>query len=506
MSEARIKTFKNKARDQAEMRRRRTEVTVQLRKDKKDDQILKRRNIPLDVQTSVLTELSAYSLQDIVRKAKDSEISEKLEGIQLVRKILSKGRNPPIDELISVGLVPILVECLSLDDSVLQFEAAWALTNIASGTSIQTKTVVQCGAVPILIMLLSSEHLNVCEQAVWALGNITGDGPECRDFVINAGIIQPLLRFVNDSTPASLLQNVTWTISNLCRNKNPPPPFDSVVATLPALVQLVQHSSLDVQVDACWALSFLADGTTAQIQAVILSGVVPKLIPLLGMNENKIVMPALRTLGNIVTGTDEQTQVVLDNGILLHLNSLLHHPKPSIVREAVWTLSNITAGNQQQVQMVIDAHLIPPLIQILVHGDFKTQKEAAWAVSNLTVGGSVEQVSYVVQEQCIGPMCNMLAAPDPLVIQVILDGLGNILKMAGPQAKFICEAIEAANGVEKIEALQSHENIEIYKLAYSLIENYFQGEDDEDSLIVPQQAGQGYQFTSTNVPGGGFKF
>ena len=61
------------------------------------------------------------------------------------------------------------------------------------------------GAVPILIMLLSSEHLNVCEQAVWALGNITGDGPECRDFVINAGIIQPLLRFVNDSTPVRFL-------------------------------------------------------------------------------------------------------------------------------------------------------------------------------------------------------------------------------------------------------------------------------------------------------------
>ena len=57
------------------------------------------------------------------------------------------------------------------------------------------------GAVPILINLLSSPHFNVCEQAVWALGNITGDGAECRDYVIAEGIIPPLLQFVNETTP-----------------------------------------------------------------------------------------------------------------------------------------------------------------------------------------------------------------------------------------------------------------------------------------------------------------
>lgn len=61
------------------------------------------------------------------------------------------------------------------------------------------------GAVPVLIALLSSEYINVCEQAVWALGNITGDGPECRDFVIRAGIIPPLLKFVHQATPVSIV-------------------------------------------------------------------------------------------------------------------------------------------------------------------------------------------------------------------------------------------------------------------------------------------------------------
>lgn len=50
------------------------------------------------------------------------------------------------------------------------------------------------------------------------------------------------------------------------------------------------------------------------------------------------------------------------------------------------------------------------------------------------------------------------------------------MKMAGASVDSVATMIEECGGIDKIEALQSHEKVEIYKMAYDIIEQYFAGE------------------------------
>lgn len=138
-----------------------------------------------------------------------------------------------------------------------------------------------------------------------------------------------------------------------------------------------------------------------------------------------------------------------------------------------------------------------------------TQKEAVWAIGNIAVSGTLEQVNHLISYGVISPLCDLLSAKDPQVsfqqplvsyytgscvlllkqvhisqvVQVILNSLTSMLKLHADNKETrtsICLQIEECGGLDRIEGLQAHDNLLIYKSALSLITDYF---DDEVRIV-----------------------
>ncbi|XP_055388540.1 uncharacterized protein LOC129617192 [Condylostylus longicornis] len=374
-----------------------------------------------------------YWLQTAER-VKSLDASECYEGTKQFRMMLSVSGEIPIQAVIDTGVVPKLVEFISpagdsCENPSLQFEAAWALTNIASGTGTQTEVVVGSGAIPSFIRLLDSSREDLREQGMWGLGNIAGDRADYRDAILAVpGIIQKFVDACRRSRRVSTTRTGMWSLSNLCRGK-PRPKFQLVSPAVPYLSQVLHSSSDDDTLsDACWALDGLSEHPTG-IATMLSHSVVPILCRLLSHRELVVQRPALRVIGQIAAGDTEQTQEVIDHGVLFNLKVLLDSPRKSIRKDACWTLSNISAGSATQLQGVLSAGVIPKLVEVFrSDNELEVKKEAAWAICNACTSRKQEHLEYLISSHCVQPVCEMLTIDDLKILEVALEALDNILE------------------------------------------------------------------------------
>ena len=97
-------------------------------------------------------------------------------------------------------------------------------------------------------------------------------------------------------------------------------------------------------------------------------------------------------------------------------------------------------------------------------------------------------------------MIAMLQSKEVRILQICLECISQILKAGemedgtNPCASFV----EEVGGLDAIESLQQHENMDVYKKALKIIETYYSEEEEDESSAVPM--GNGFVFDAPAMP------
>ncbi|KAF9609065.1 hypothetical protein IFM89_012505 [Coptis chinensis] len=139
-----------------------------------------------------------------------------------------------------------------MDDNALQLESTTQFRKLLS-------------IVFVLIIMLFWVFLGLSGlRLTWALTNIIRTRREHR-VVIDHGAVPIFVQLLGSRVMIG----------------KPQPPFELTKPALPVLERLIHSNDEEVLTDACYALSYLSDGTNDKIQAVIEAGVCPRLVELL---------------------------------------------------------------------------------------------------------------------------------------------------------------------------------------------------------------------------------
>ncbi|GAQ85782.1 Karyopherin (importin) alpha [Klebsormidium nitens] len=430
-----------------------------------------------------------------------------LVALRQLRKLLSVGQYPPVDVAVAAGAVPLLGEALQFGVSGPEqlLEAAWCLTNIASGDTDQATAVLPTA--PLLIAHLQGRALDVAEQFAWALGNLAGEGQELRDVLLANGALGPLsARVAETERPGSTLkQTAAWALSNLLKGPSQKAASEAIKngPLINALVAGLDGGSPALVTEVAWILTYLAAGPEAHADRLIKLGALPPLVRhLVTATEKHVVIPVLRAVGNVVSGQDSKTDAVFvaapggAGSVVAALCRCLQSGERTLQKEAAWAVANIAGGTLQHKQAVATPDVIAAAARLLQEAAFDVKKEAGFALANMCAapggGGAVvlSHLEAVVRAGCLPGFLALVRSPDQEAARLGVQ-FAEVVLRALPNGRGV-KLVEEADGIDALESLQYHGNDELRNMANSLVDRYY-GEEygmEEEGLEEGSKAVQ----------------
>ena len=491
------------------LRRRHEEFSVEIRKEQRYQQAAKKRLLsqetapaPAESIPSISASTSDTWLTEDVRRMCPAvgNCTNNRETLQViyaklmsanaaeVRLILISIRHStcrkarPLEELITLGYIPILLHLSSSEDASISSEATWILSNIASDKSKYTTALVDSGAPELCIALATrSTDMDTQEHAIWALGNIAGDSIAYRDMLLAKGLHVELVRLLGAlqyPLYAKIYRVASWTLSNLIRGK-PVPPIPIIAMVLDAVMQIFPIKDKALKLNLYYILETTAAAGSEGPDQIISRGFLPKLVRKVRSKNKSLAMAVLRTIGSIAWGPEIHTEMLLNAGILGKLLEVISSNETQIRKNCMWILSNMVAGSRMQIDKVMDSTIALLAVKAVGDNNEQVRAEASYFCYNIVRIGNSTHHRKLITLGIFGNLKAALHSSSPeaaLNLLVVIEALLAIGKSDADELEDGLNPnlvmLQEYECIEAIERLRGHANEQIARKAGEILDKY----------------------------------
>ncbi|KAL5015740.1 hypothetical protein ScPMuIL_005329 [Solemya velum] len=278
----REQSYKHKTPNVENLKERKREEDIAIRKDKRE-KIISSKRFRLAEGEEVTEDITIQEVSEVTKQLQKHGPHRK-QNLQTLRQAFSQG-TLYIDAFFGVeNALSCLVGVLTGIDAELQLEAAWCMTNISAGTHEHALAIVKSAA-PYLVTYLSSSSPQLQDQCAWAIGNLAGDSKECQGLLHKQGVVLPLVQLLQ-SPSSAVAHSAAFAVSNMSRDSRDISREFVRAEALPSLsTHLTRTDNRDVLCEVAWALTYLStceDNAERLVAGGLLKQIVELLVCLAG--------------------------------------------------------------------------------------------------------------------------------------------------------------------------------------------------------------------------------
>merc|ERR1712131_322729 len=488
---------------------KRTEASKRIRKTNREHDLIKRRKL----EEEVFEKLSiSKALANIIIALEDHALNNPINTNTLIRNFewLRLGMTETITsedlaDILSAGILDLLRRSFLLNDSLLDYELLWTLTNLTA--ILQPKEIEflfgpeegskNQNAAKFIIQKLTSiiassddgqcKRLPLCCLSCWAICNILADSGEMRTQFLRYNILEHIIKLgaLDEFADIEFLSIQAWLIGNILRNNNPPVHHSVSVKALPRLMNLLKTNVPSISTDIMRGLVSISE-YSERVEILMAMGAGDYFLEILRKSEDETLINfTLTVIGNVISSSEVHCNAFLKAGLYNMLKQYIENKKYRGI--VCWILANICSGEPNSFCFILtDEALMNKIMIYAIEAEWKIKQHALTVLLNILAECEKYQVLHLVTKfNLMSALCPGLRLHDNEYVSQVLKSLNRIYNILDTEDSDLMEKFKTEfdeeNGELFLDSLSNHcPNEKIAAQAARLLENIQMNDTDND--------------------------